>query len=63
MSLPKDISSLPINALVKIFDHVPNKISLKLTCKDWYRVICQNEYKRYRLKIGMDQVNILIGFS
>lgn len=46
---PKTVLELPIEVLIKIFAYVPNKVTLKLVCWDFRRIVYRTEH--YRLLI------------
>lgn len=51
MGAEKQLLDLPTEVLMKIFSYVPNKVPLKFTGLDVYKIICKIEQNKLRLVI------------
>lgn len=58
MDQVSSILNLPNDVLMDIFDYVPNKKLLSLTCKHFYKIICKLEANRLPIAISDDKVRI-----
>lgn len=61
MNTEKKLLDLPTEVLMKIFSYVPNKVPLKFTGLDVYKIICKIEQNKFRLVIkDVQELKIVI---